>query len=622
MDGFIKQLEELIKSSTPDINNKTVSDHCKHVAIKHIRSIKNGTRGPLELRYLLEDLLDSLPDTYNEHHIPSIHGDPYKGVRAFARLFTGENGVAVPLKAKPKRPASIDASTLVTDTKRSKGDVGSISDPAILETELANIQLLYDLFNDIKTYTSHLSSSSKLSISGLLSQALSTKSSHGTSLSNGTSTNGTSESSTNTSVMDIASLQKAIDSLLPPAPRGQALRDKADQLFGKAETFIKPSIAITSNNSSGDSIYDLLDFLDGLIEILAHLCAPIRDTQVYTVQNAIATGREYASIGTTDKMRLDKAIRYAETPAKKLVLDMQHDLQLFKLGITVATTDEEELRSTIRREAMEREKELITKMYGPHGRTKVWMQNLDLLPAIAPSGQIQRTDLARCLVEALFKPQPMIVQIQPAVTTPAGSNGISTTYTNFVPPVFHLAAKHLFVTQNRLQAFTILATLNTIVPPSIGRITNASNGSEITSTWSERVWTLLNSEMSDDDDGNTTTGEENESHVRLANLADEIVKVLREARNGDSTTEKIVDEEKIRSSVDRMLRLEDRVFALLHGRLKNALVERLVSNDASAISELQVKGFSVSPLPAEIKITLKQLVGILDWACESWGIDK
>ncbi|KAK9895365.1 hypothetical protein P389DRAFT_172965 [Cystobasidium minutum MCA 4210] len=605
MDVFVQQLKELTKPQ--NAQTSIVSDHCRHVAIKLLRRFKNGTRGALELRYLLEDLLSSLPNSSiaNDATSALTREDPYKDLRAFANLFTGQNGVKVPLNSKPKRPASIDAAGLVSDTKRSKVD--AVSELASLQKGLADVQSLYDLFNDVGAYPS--SNSSRSSISQLLSQALSAEStSLGRSATRDASAHDTGRSSANT--LDVASLHKSVNRFLPPPPRGQALRDRTDALFSKADGFNLPK-------TSNDSISSLLDFLEGLTDILARLCAPIRDAQVKAIKDILASSREYVSIGI-DRTKLDKAVKDGENQIQKLVQDMQHDLHLFNLGITVATTNEEELRTTIRREAMEREKKVIMKLYGdPLQKTKIWVQGFSPSAAPLTPDRLCRADLARCLVEALFKPQPVSVHEQPAGPAPPSTlNGSNGTQDNVLPPILHMAAKHLFVTQNRLQAFTILATLNTLVPPSLAQCRTISGNSGVSTTWSERVWVLLTSAMLDDNGHSTPNGyDEGSTHVKLANLADEVVQILRETKlDGSATTS--IDEEKVRSSVDRMLRLEDRVFALLHGRLKNALMEALVNGQA-----LQVKGFSIVPLPVEMSITSKQLTGILDWECECWNVE-
>lgn len=609
MDVFVRQLKELTNPSSKE--GPTASDHCKRVAVKLLRRFQYGTRGTLELRYLLEDLLQSLPDPVADASTGTpATKDPYKELRAFAELITSDNGIDLPLKAKPKRPASIDAAGLVDNTKRSKVD-GS-SEGTSLQTELANLQLLYDLFNGLSRYSA--SSTSSLSISQLLSQALSAESAEGGGSNTTLVTNGASGS--RGQPLNTSRLKQSIEALLPPLLRGQTLRDRVDDSFSKAPL----SGTITSDAPNKP----LVDFLEGITDILARLCAPIRDEQVKAIKEAISSCREYLSLGA-DRVKLEEAVENAKNQVQKLVDDMQHDLHLFKLGITVATTNEEELRAAIKQEAMDRERKIITRLYGnPLDRTRLWMQNIAPSIKAPKSDGMQRSDLVSCLVEAMFKPQPLTIQVRSPSNAPSASIGIATTQDlNVVPPIFHLATKHLFVSQNRLQAFTILATLNTIVPSSLqNQTTNASSASVAiaTSTWSERVWTLLNSDMLDDD-GNTTSVDGNASHVKIANLADEIVRVINEGRSEKSSSAgRGLDEENIRSSVDRMLRLEDRVFALLHSRLKNALVEALRSTDGVKRNEIQVKGFNLPPLPVEMGITVRQLRGMIDWAFESWKL--
>lgn len=613
MDVFIRQLQELTKaSSNSDNASQAVSDHCKHVAVKLLRKFKNGTRGTLELRYLLEDLLSSLPAEQSSN----TRTDPYRDIRAFAKLFTSQNGLQVPLKSKPKRPASVDAANLIDGPKRSKVD-GIDDSASVLQGELANAQLLYDLFNDIDGYSA---SSSKSSISQLLSQALALEQTSGTA-NDRTSTGIAVKGSRNT--LDLQGLRSDVNTFLPPAPRGQTLRDKVSTLFSQAESSRDANDSASRTNT--------LDFLESLTEVLARLCAPIRDDQVKSIQASISTCREYISL-SSETAKLDDAFKSVQEKVQALVRDMNNDLRLFKLGITVATTDESELRDAIKKESMEREKKIITKIYGdPMGLTGNWLEySQKNAEAVTLDINLTRSTLTTSLLEKLFKAQPITVDVEAAKSISAGhQNGIISEHTSFVPPIFHLAAKHLFIIQNRLQAFTILATLSTLVPSSRSAPSSQVNGSIASSSdiqltaysWSERVWTLLTSAL-EDEDGHTTSPENTntKSQIKLTNLADEIIKIIK-SPHGSEVAPAVVNEEKIRSSVDRMLRLEDRVFALLHGRLKNALKETIVQAEHGGMG-MEIKGFGVSPLPQEMAITCRQLRGIIDWACQCWSIER
>lgn len=608
MDIFTRQLQELTKADHVDNKGQAVTDHCKHVAVKLLRKFKNGTRGTLELRYLLEDLLNSLPNATTSSTSTAII-DPYADIRAFAKLITSSsNDLDVPLKAKPKRPASIDAANLINDSKRSKLD--GLDGPAAIQQEVTNVQLLYDLFSDINQYSS---SGQKLSISQLLSQGLASDS-------QASSLKDTVSFSSHGNNFDIQQVRQSIESLLPPLPRGQALRDRIDTLFRQVQQDDIRKI------SDPESIRTVLDFLEGLVDILAKLCAPIRDDQVKAIRNPVATCREYLSL-EAEPTKLDKAVDSTKAQVLDFIDGMKRDLHLFKMGITVATTDEEELKKSIRKESMERERNIITVLYGESLlKTKIWVESFKRPDVTIPA--ISRSAIAYSLVEALFQPQPVTVQF--GTSTPptcVRHDGGDTVPLNILPPIFHFAAKHLFVFQNRIQALTILATLSTLVPPSYNKPITNGLSSPSTSTnyttpiWSERVWTLLNSEIQDDT-GKTTSLENkaSSSHIKLDNLADEIVIIFRNGKSGTKDEDVIVDEEKIRSSVDRMLRLEDRVFALLHSRLKSAIIKAVDDGSSSNTGEGEVKGFTVHPLPREIANTIKQLKGIIAWACECWDI--
>lgn len=606
MDIFERQLKELTKANTGTISNDkgAVSDHCKHVAVKLLRKLKNGTRGSLEVRYLLEDLLHNLPA---ESFSNGSSSDPYRDIRAFAKLFTSKDGVDIPLKAKPKRPASVDAASLVNHAKRSRAN--GLEDARAIQQELENVQLLYDIFNDIQRYTT---SGKKLSMTQILSEALSSGS---VGRSSDPSANSLSTTNSDVSKLDLMALQLSIEALLPPAPRGQALRDRLNAFRKLHDLNSRPAYSRKDTEA-------YLDCLEETVDILARLCAPIRDGQVKTLRDALATCRQYLSTDGTGT-KYNKFIQTAEEELQSLVADMQRDLRLFNLGITVSTRDEAELQRVIRKESMVKERKIITRLYlDPLQQTKDWV---DQIKKGDHPVMLSRFAVAQCLVEALFRTQPVEVQADPSRSTSENqsSSRISST-PNVLPPIFHFAAKHLFLMQNRLQALTILATLSTLVPSSYARpstnniipSTGKDDDGEVKSaSWSERVWILLTSEIQDDQ-GNTTSSEIHQSHVKIANLADEIVSVLRNGMNSESI---VIDEAKIRSSVDRMLRLEDRVFALLHNRLKSAFGQAIVKSSDGGV-DIEVKGFNVAPLPTEINVTVKQMRGIVNWACECWGI--
>lgn len=609
----MRQLCELTNASSSsnnaEVNNKhAVSDHCKHVAIKLLRKFKNGTRGALELRDLLEDLLNSLPEeTSPSSSSSTATTDPYRDIRAFAKLITSQNDMEVPLKAKPKRPASIDAAGLVNDTKRLRAN--RAVDSASIRQELVDVHLLYDLFNDIKQYSP---ARQKLSITQLLSQALSSDSS--THQGMHVQKDKTEPSVSPTSRLDAQHLRQSLECLLPPAPRGQDLRDRIDALLRHADDVLQ-------QRHNPEDVRVFLIFLEGVTDVLAQLCAPIRDGQIRAIRNSIATAREYLSLGANSP-KLNDVITSTEEKLQILVQDMQNDLHLFKIGIMVASTDEDELRNTIRKESMDRERKLVTKMYkNPLERTKQWIAH-SRKQAVSTPLAISRTNVGQSLVEVLFLPQPVTVQPDSSSSLSEGHiNGNMNTQPNVLPPIFHLAAKHLFLIQNRLQALTILATLNTLVPPSYTKSNmNGKLEGSNPQCWSERVWILLVSEIQDDE-GNTTSSESNGSHVKIANLTDEVIGILHEAGNHGSTGN--IDEPKIRSSVDRMLRLEDRVFGLLHARLKSAIMDGVAIDSEGGNTEfgVEVKSFRVPPLMREIAVTIRQMRGILDWACECWSIE-
>lgn len=609
MDIFERQLKELTRGNSLP----TVSDHCKHVAIRLLRRLKNGTRGHLEIRYLLEDLLHSLPPEgtlFSDGN--TSRSDPYYDIRRLAKLFTSQAGINIPLKVKPKRPASIDATSLINDAKRSK--VNAADNALSIQQKLSDVQLLYDLFNDIDRYTS---SGQEVSMLQILGQAVSTGS---IDQSTATHANPPRTAASGSFMSDSSALQNSIDALLPPAPRGQALRDRLITSFRRAQQVTADS----KQSRAGTDAY--LTLFEGLTDILSRLCAPVRDEQIGTLKDTIATCREYLSMDKEGSKLLD-TMEHVEDKIRSLVQDMHRDFRLFEMGITVATRDESELAAVVRKESMLKEMEIITQLYGdPLQRTRDWSAHITHQNDHEKADILSRTVVGQALVEALFQTRPVYIQLETSKTIRGSEmNEVSIPEANVLPPIFHFAAKHLFNVQNRLQALTILATLSTLIPashtkPSMNGATtstpNKDNDMETNpSSWSDRLWILLLSEMQDGR-GTTTVPENPPTHVKIANLADEIVNVLRSGRLEGWTK---VEEDNIRSSVDRMLRLEDRVFALLHSRLKNAVSEAIIGAKIHHTG-MDVKGFYVAPLPREIFITVKQLIGIKNWACECWSI--
>jgi hypothetical protein len=320
----------------------------------------------------------------------------------------------------------------------------------------------------------------------------------------------------------------------------------------------------------------IVDVLGNLVDLLGKLCAPVRDTSVKAASDRISGCRELLSLqGATSKA--EDAVQAAKASVYTLVQEMQQDMKAFKAGYTAVSKGEGELREEMRSEAMKRERQAVTELYGEDimSRLASWCG--------ASQASLSRNQVAIRLTQLLFHHQALTVP-DPAMSRQMQPSDL--------PPIFLLAAKHLFRMQNRLQAIAVLATLSTLVP---GTSSNAD--------WAHRVWTLLDYE--------TDTPESASEHTKVANISDEILLAIDSKADLDATRR-----DKIRRQVESMLSFEDPVFKLLRNRLE-ATIKAGVTGEGNAPCP---KGFAVEPLPGEIAQAVASLKSILDWAYISWGI--
>jgi hypothetical protein len=117
-------------------------------------------------------------------------------------------------------------------------------------------------------------------------------------------------------------------------------------------------------------------------------------------------------------------------------------------------------------------------------------------------------------------------------------------------------------------------------------------------TFTERIWALLEPEIGKADDGSSET--------KIINLADEVVMAHRSALPRGVTTLDPRLEQRLRSTVDRILRTDDPVFTLLQKRLlaafSAALLDVPVSEGPASVrmqsGRLQhQRGITSFPLP-------------------------
>ena len=492
MDRLDQLLREYARSSGED-------RHASRVAVRLLRKLRNGTKGNLELRYLLDDLVESLA------------GEEQTQLNTDLRKFADAlRGIEIPLKSRSKRPKEEDADS---DAARQKRQRRSMQDAQLLYNYLIPLPL-------------PLADKRRPAVASLLEQP------------------GTIEvKSANTP--SLSSLFALLEPLSPERGTLAAKKAELGALCSQPDILISKSI---------DTLYEL-------VLLTAQLCAPVRDEQAKALIAQVEACREYAA---TKQETAEEAYTKAMSDTAALLRDMQRDIKLFKLGLTAACNTDEQLVAVIRTEAMKREKQALTAdSASAYQASKDWVVQM-----LGSNATFDRQNLHRALVEILFKPVPVSMQ------EPDG-----------LPPIFNLAVQHLFLLQNRLQAVTILATLATIVP-----VTSAA------SDWSERLHTLLLSEIGAQESSDDT--------IKLANVADETVRAVQPD---------IAQEKELRASVERMVSLHDPVYKLLNSRLKAAFLADVKTVDP-------VKGFQVTPLPAELQEIHVVINSILDWACESWEV--
>ena len=517
MDSLANLLEQLLRTPAES------TQHCRNVAIRLIRRIRTGTKGEFELKYLLEDLLESLP-TIEFGHVQLL-----RDIRKHASVFLAmklplRRSVSGTKRAGPPEPALEQASA-----KRVKNS-------------LENAQLLYDYLHPLSR-KSHSSAKSLLQV-------------HANDIAPGTTLPDTPS---------LADLWNRIDIFAPA--RGAIIARRAEvQKMCQAATY---------------ATSETLAALEAVADLLAQLCAPVRDEQVKLLKNSLSSVREFVSL-RSNASRVEQSLSASLGLAYRLVEDMNYDLKVFKLGAAAISESEDSLQFALRKEAMKREREAVTEATDnrPGEQTIEWIR----ITMGNQEAGLNRKSVSSALIKGLFKPEP--------VSVPGSAEIVCR---NPLPPIFYLAARRLFQFQNRIQALVLLAVLSTLVPLSATSPTG----------WSTRIWTLLNSE--------TESSETEPDHIKLINISDEMLAVLRHAAK---TPLNKAEEAKVRENVSRMLRLEDPVYRLLAGRLERSLSETLVDKRPL----LSIKGFAVVPLPEEVEEFADALGKTVEWAAECWDI--
>ncbi|KAG6832622.1 hypothetical protein H0H92_014458 [Tricholoma furcatifolium] len=337
---------------------------------------------------------------------------------------------------------------------------------------------------------------------------------------------------------------EALESLSSPSPAVQLPRLKllyADlrhvlvPLFPPQHPILVTLAAPLSPTSSPLESTRVL--LNDVLKALRQRCAPVRDPDIDSLLANLPSPKPLAPL-------IISTFRDLIALAGLL----KHDLTNTLLG----AMDDTQLSHIIRQQARERERQLVL-------HSEMWssLQNITVLwktwigePHILWTSR---------LLNALVSPSPVSSQPGP----------------NTLPPQLFFSQSDLLYLQNYLQALVIAASLKALVR------------TPIQTDFTSRVWSLLKTEID-------TPAPSEEDPTKLVHLADE---VIRARRLSVPLTEH--DESQIRAAVQRTLRLEDPVFALLQGRLVRTLDGRLVDEmavqDGNSSDSSATNGLGIDP---------------------------
>lgn len=259
----------------------------------------------------------------------------------------------------------------------------------------------------------------------------------------------------------------------------------------------------------------------------------------------------------------------------KVAEAMKSDLNNFVLS----RMQEKDITNLITERARSREKSLVIQAWNhavdsAHGDPESitlnlwasWIASLKLPWMGLNTSDIRAPWIVR-LMQALAAPLAVTCEL-PNTDNSSESNN---TDRNELPPQFLFTRTALVIQQNFLQALVIAATLRSLtrLPPG-AKLESGESGIDFMS----RVWTLLRLEIEDED----PTGREG---TKIANLIDEVVRARKlaiEMETPGSGSDLIPGEEdKLRTAVQRALRVDDPIFLLLQKRLLSALTPAILS---------------------------------------------
>lgn len=383
------------------------------------------------------------------------------------------------------------------------------------------------------------------------------------------------------------------DAVLPLVPSRLKTPGGSQPLRAHLEATLRASAA-----SGGATAFDARAALKAVrecVDALGRLCAPARDDAVRSLADEI--DRALAGPASDSSSALVDLVRRT----LKVARGMERDVRRFRAGAVVHLASEAELSGVVREEAGARERALVEGWCGGadgvRRETRGWcaraLGRAQSDSEGAGDAGASKEDVAAALVETLFSDKAVALPPFASSDSSAPHDDASSDPApppppppgNLLPAILLAPSATLFELQNRLQALTILACLLILSP----------------SADPARLWALLESEVAPPTAPPPgANGEEaaprdpvsEPSPTRIAHLADELL-----PRAGPSPPPAKADADadaearRLRAAVERVLRYEDPVWRLLHGRLrdavKGAVVGAVRGDAAQALTEGQ-----------------------------------
>lgn len=354
------------------------------------------------------------------------------------------------------------------------------------------------------------------------------------------------------------------------------------------------------------------NFLHEVLDELRKNCAPARDGEVDAMLTALSSPESETNLPSAIVQTIRCIFQFVE--------EMTDDLHNFALS----NLTEGDIVMLITLEAHRREFELVSRLYG--GLTGVWRTWNEWLSASSVTAGIsERRAWRRQLLSSLAMPSSISI-VSPPMTElppedgalPAAAEESLPSESNALPSTFLISSPTLFRIQNLLQALVITSCVRLLAFPSWPRpapsSSPATNPAPSTDNAAEifvsRIWALLVGEI---DRGGFAPAE-----TKLVNFEDEVWSAVRSQHASSSTlasgTETLqsnatprLDEAAVRANVQRLLRTEDPVFALLIRRVTGALANWLESRpESEGIASANGEGGGGQSIPTHMQTGRKR----------------